>query len=356
MARLGKQARPQRTNTIPCVETLVKQRRIGKDDVGEIGLGCMGMSWAYGPGDEAESLKVLDRALELGVNHWDTADMYGAGENESLLAKSLPGKRARVFLATKFGNVFDTSLSSHTDLAAAAGGGYFVDGTPAYAKKCIDNSLKRLGVDHVDLYYLHRVDTRVPIEETVGAMAEFVSAGKTRYIGLSEASAETIRRAHAVHPITAVQSEFSLWTRDYEETVVPLCAELGITFVPYSPLGRGFLTGEIKKIDDLPEGDWRRSNPRFQGENFVKNLEIVALAEQIAKKHEATASQVALAWVLAQGEHICPIPGTKRLKYLELNASAAGLTLAPDEIEALSSVAPPAGDRYPAQQMARINL
>ena len=327
---------------------------IGKDLVGEIGLGCMGMSWAYGPGDETESLKVLDRALELGVNHWDTADMYGAGENEKLVAKSLPGKREKVFLATKFGNVFDPTLSSHVDLATA--GGMFVDGTPAYAAKCIDNSLKRLGVDHVDLYYLHRVDPRVPIEETVGAMAEFVKAGKTLHIGLSEASAETIRRAHAVHPIAAVQSEFSLWTRDYEEDVVPLCAELGITFVPYSPLGRGFLTGKIKTIDDLPEGDWRRSNPRFQGENFVKNLEIVALAEQIGKKHDATPSQVALAWVLAQGRHLCPIPGTKRLKYLELNAASATLTLAPDEIEALSSVAPPAGDRYPAQQMARINL
>ncbi len=315
----------------------------------------MGMSWAYGPGDEAESLRVLDRALELGVNHWDTADMYGAGENEKLLAKSLPGKRERVFLATKFGNVFDSALSSHTDLAAT-GGGMFVDGTPAYAAKCLDNSLKRLGVDHFDLYYLHRVDPRVPIEETVGAMAEFIAAGKTRHIGLSEASADTIRRAHRVHPIAAVQSEFSLWTRDYAEDVVPMCAELGITFVPYSPLGRGFLTGEIKTLDDLPEGDWRRSNPRFQGENFVKNLEIVALVEQIAKKHDAAPSQVALAWVLAQGKHLVPIPGTKRVKYLESNAAAANLTLAPDELEALSAVAPPAGDRYPKQHMSRINL
>ena len=336
------------------VELLVKQRQIGGEFVGEIGLGCMGMSWAYGPGDDAESLKVLDRSLDLGANHWDTADLYGAGENEKLLAKSLPGKRERVFLATKFGNVYDGSLSSHTDLANA--GGMFTDGTPAYAAKCIDNSLKRLGVDHVDLYYLHRVDPRTPIEDTVGAMAEFVKAGKTRAIGLSEASAETIRRAHAVHPIAAVQSEFSLWTRDYEDDVVPLCAELGIAFVPYSPLGRGFLTGELKTIDDLPDGDWRRSNPRFQGENFVKNLEIVALAEQIGKKHSATASQVTLSWVLACGDHICPIPGTKRLKYLESNAAAAALTLAPDEIEALSSVAPPAGDRYPEQQMSRINL
>ncbi|HLK16918.1 MAG TPA: aldo/keto reductase [Fimbriimonadaceae bacterium] len=333
----------------------MNQRKLGNDSVGEIGLGCMGMSWAYGPGDEAESLRVLDRALELGVNHWDTADMYGAGENEKLLAKSLPGKRERVFLATKFGNVFDSALSSHTDLAAT-GGGMFVDGTPAYAAKCLDNSLKRLGVDHVDLYYLHRVDPRVPIEETVGAMAEFIAAGKTRHIGLSEASADTIRRAHRVHPIAAVQSEFSLWTRDYAEDVVPMCAELGITFVPYSPLGRGFLTGEIKTLDDLPEGDWRRSNPRFQGENFVKNLEIVALVEQIAKKHDAAPSQVALAWVLAQGKHLVPIPGTKRVKYLESNAAAANLTLAPDELEALSAVAPPAGDRYPKQHMSRINL
>jgi aryl-alcohol dehydrogenase-like predicted oxidoreductase len=333
----------------------MNQRKIGTASVGELGLGCMGMSWAYGPGDETESLAVLDRALELGVNHWDTADMYGMGANETLLSKSLPGKRDKVFLATKFGNVFDRSISSHRDLAESTTD-FYVVGTPAYAAKCIDNSLKRLGVDHVDLYYLHRVDPRVPIEDTVGAMAEFVKAGKTRFIGLSEASAETIRRAHTVHPISAVQSEFSLWTRDYEDSVVPLCAELGAAFVPYSPLGRGFLTGEIKREADLPEGDWRRNNPRFQGENFVKNLEIVALAEQIAKKHGATASQVALAWVLAKGSHLCPIPGTKRLKYLEQNVGASNLHLAAEEVGALSNVAPPAGDRYPPQHMARINL
>lgn len=332
----------------------MKQRKFGTDAVGEIGLGCMGMSWAYGPGDDDESLQVLSRALDLGVNHWDTADMYGMGANERLVARALPGKRDRVFLATKFANVFDPSLSSHRDLAG--NGGMFTDGTPEYARKCIDNSLQRLGVDHVDLYYLHRVDPRVPIEETVGAMAEFVRAGKTRYIGLSEASAETIRRAHKVHPIAAVQSEFSLWTRDYEADVLPLCHELGITFVPYSPLGRGFLSGEIKAIDDLPADDWRRTNPRFQGENFVKNLEIVALVEQIAKRHQATASQVALAWTLAKGDHVAPIPGTKRLKYLESNAAAADLSLAADEIEALNAIEPPAGLRYPDAQMARVNL
>ncbi len=344
----------QLSRLIP-VEHEMKQRKIRADLVGEIGLGCMGMSFAYGPADEGESLLVLDRALELGVTHWDTADMYGAGANETLLSKSLPGKRDKIFLATKFGNVFDRDLSSHRDLAENTTE-YFVDGTPAYARKCIENSLQRLKVDHVDLYYLHRVDSRTPIEETVGEMAKFVAEGKIRNIGLSEASAETIRRAHAVHPVAAVQSEFSLWTRDYEGDVIPLCKELGIAFVPYSPLGRGFLTGEIKSEADLPEGDWRRMNPRFQGENFVKNLEIVALAQQIANKHQVTPSQVALAWVLAQGEHLCPIPGTKRLKYLEQNVAADDLQLSTDELEALSNVAPPAGDRYPAQHMARINL
>lgn len=332
----------------------MKQRKIGDTFVGEIGLGCMGMSWAYGPGDEAESLNVLSRSLELGVTHWDTADMYGMGANETLLAKALPGRRDQVFLATKFANVFDASLSSHSDLAAA--GGMFTDGTPAYAAKCIDRSLQRLGTDHVDLYYLHRVDPRVPIEDTVGAMAEFVKAGKTRFIGLSEASAETIRRAHKVHPITAVQSELSLWTRDYVNDVVPLCAELGITFVPYSPLGRGFLTGEIKSIDDLPADDWRRHNPRFIGDNFVKNLEIVALVEQIAKRHHAQPSQIALAWVLALDETMIPIPGTKRLKYLEQNASASDITLSDEDVAALTNLAPAIGDRYPEAQMSRINL
>lgn len=323
----------------------MKKRLIGKTNVGAIGLGCMGMSYAYGAADNAESLKVLNRALELGVNHWDSADMYGAGANEHLLAEGLKGVRDQVFLVTKFGNVFDRALTSHQDQVAAQAG-WIVDGTPAYAHKCIDLSLQRLQVDHVDLYYLHRVDDQVPIEDTVGAMAEMVTAGKIRNIGLSEASAETIRRAAKVHPIAAVQSEFSLWTRDYEADVIPLCKELGITFVPYSPLGRGFLTGQIKSIEDLAADDWRRQNPRFQGENFAKNMEIVAQVKSIADAHEVTPSQVALAWVLAQGEHLAPIPGTKRLKYLEENAASADLVLSSTELETLSQIQPPEGSRY----------
>jgi aryl-alcohol dehydrogenase-like predicted oxidoreductase len=314
----------------------------------------MGMSWAYGPGDESSSLQVLARALNLGVNHWDTADLYGAGENEKLLSKILPEIRDKVFLATKFGNVFDRAMTSHQD-QVQAGAGWIVDGTPEYARKSIDGSLARLGVDHVDLYYLHRVDQSVPIEETVGAMAEFIKEGKTRHIGLSEASAETIRRAHAVHPIAAVQSEYSLWTRDYEDDVIPLCAELGIAFVPYSPLGRGFLTGQIKSIDDLAPDDWRRTNPRFQGENFQKNFEIVELVKAIAETKGATVAQVALAWVLAKGEHLAPIPGTKRVKYLEENVGAANVTLSPEEVSALSSIVPPQGARYVEGAMAMLN-
>ncbi len=322
--------------------------------MGAIGLGCMGMSWAYGKADEAESLSVLARSLELGMNHWDTADMYGAGENEKLLAKALVDNRDKVFLATKFGNVYDRSLTSHQDLVEA-NTGWIVDGTPEYAKKCIDLSLQRLAVDHVDLYYLHRVDDRVPIEETVGAMADIVKAGKAKHIGLSEAAAETVRRAAKIHPIAAVQSEYSLWTRDYENDVVPLCKEIGAAFVAYSPLGRGFLTGEIKSESDLPEGDWRRTNPRFQGDNLLKNLGLVDLVKDIAAKRGAKPSQVALAWLLAQGSHISPIPGTKRLKYLEENAGSAELKLDPEDLLALSNALPPSGDRYPEGAMNFIN-
>ncbi|RYG86629.1 aldo/keto reductase, partial [bacterium] len=289
----------------------MKTRNIGDRSVGEIGLGCMGMSYAYGQPDDPSSLAVLARSLEIGVDHWDTADMYGAGENEKLLAKALPGVRDQVFLATKFGNVYDRSLTSHQD-QVQANAGWIVDGTPEYARKSIDLSLGRLGVDHVDLYYLHRTDDLVPIEETVGAMAEFVKAGKVRALGLSECSAETLRRAHAVHPIAAVQSELSVWTRDYLPDVVPLCAELGIAFVAYSPLGRGFLTGAFNSPEDFPEGDYRQRSPRFQGENFAKNKAIVDAVKEIADARGAKPGQVALAWVLAQGDHVVTIPGTKR--------------------------------------------
>lgn len=332
----------------------MKLRKIGQDEVGEIGLGCMGMSFAYGKGDDEESIRVLNRALEIKVNHWDTADMYGPETNERLLAQVLKDRRGEVFLATKFGNVYDKTLTSHQD-QVAQGVERIVDGTPEYLRKTIDRSLQRLGVDHVDLYYQHRVDPQVPIEETVGAMAELVKAGKVRYLGLSEASAETIRRAHAVHPIAAVQSEYSLWTRDYEADVIPLTKELGIAFVAYSPLGRGFLTGQIKSPEDLPEGDWRRMNPRFQGENFQTNLDIVRRVEAIADRKGVQPSRIALAWVLAQGEHILPIPGTKRVRYLEENAAAAGISLTPEELAELSSIQTGTGDRYPTSVMDAVN-
>lgn len=328
----------------------MKTRTIAGQEVGAIGLGCMGMSWAYGEPNDAESLQVLDRALELGVNHWDTADLYGAGENEKLLSQKLKTRRSDVFLATKFGNVYDRSLTTHQD-QVQANAGWIVDGTPAYLKKAIDLSLQRLGVDHVDLYYLHRVDTTLPIEETIGAMAELVQAGKVKALGVSEVNPDTLRRAHAVHPIAAVQNEYSLWTRDSEDDVLPLCEELGIAFVPYSPLGRGFLTGQIKSPDDLEEGDWRRSNPRFQGENFAANLKIVDLVNEIAQAHGVTNSQVALAWILARSGAAAPIPGTKRLKYLEENAGAADLTLSDEEVARLTDISGVAGARYPELMM-----
>lgn len=333
----------------------MKQRKIGTDQVGAIGLGCMGMSWAYGDGvSQPESEAVLLRALELGVNHWDTADLYGAGGNEKLLAPTLKQVRARVFLATKFGNVYDRSLTLHKD-QVESNATWIVDGTPEYARKSIDLSLQRLGVDHVDLYYLHRVDPKIPIEETVGAMAEFVKEGKVRFLGLSEVSADTVRRANQVHPISAVQNELSLWTQDYLEDVLPYCAEIGAAFVPYSPLGRGFLTGEIKSFADLPENDWRRTNPRFQGENFEKNFEIVRRVNSIASKHGVTNAQVALAWVLALGDHVAPIPGTKRVKYLEQNAGAAAVELTREDLESLGEIRPPVGERYPEAAMAFVN-
>ncbi|MBC8066005.1 MAG: aldo/keto reductase [Chlorobia bacterium] len=330
----------------------MKQRKIGDRLVGEIGLGCMGMSWAYGQGATTEDAHgVLNRALELGVNHWDTADLYGAGENEKLIGPVVRERRDEVFLATKFGNVYDKSLTNHQD-QVEANVQWIVDGTPEYARRAIDLSLQRLGVDQIDLYYLHRVDPQVPIEETVGAMAEFVTAGKVKHLGISEVSAATIRRANAVHPIAAVQNEFSLWTRDSEEFELPVTKELGIALVPYSPLGRGFLTGEIKSLDDLAPDDWRRSNPRFQGDNLAKNLEIVEQVKTIASKHEATPAQVALAWVLAQGENIAPIPGTKRISRLEENVASAELELSSEELKTLSEILQPEGLRYPEFAMA----
>jgi aryl-alcohol dehydrogenase-like predicted oxidoreductase len=324
----------------------MEQRTIGGDLVGAIGLGCMGMSWAYGQPDEEESLRTLDRALELGVNHWDTADLYGGGENERLLAKRLSSRRSEVFLATKFGNVYDRTLTHHQDLVEA-NAPWIVDGTPAYARKQLEGSLERLGVDHIDLYYLHRVDDRAPIEETIGAMSRFVEEGKVRHLGVSEVGVETLRRAHITHPIAAVQNELSLWTRDSLDDVLPFCGQEGIAFVPYSPLGRGFLTGQIKSFDDLPEDDWRRSNPRFQPEQFQINLQIVAEVEEIAEELGATPAQVALAWILSLGSHVCPIPGTKRVKYLEENAGAVNVTLTDEHKRTLGALSEAAGARYP---------
>lgn len=325
------------------------QRTLGDREVGAIGLGCMGMSHAYGSPDEAESLRVLDRSLELGCDHWDTADMYGQGANEILVAKALKKHRDQVFLATKFANVFDRSLTSHQDLVAA-NAPLIVDGTPAYVRKAIEKSLARLGVDHVDLYYLHRVDDRVPIEETVGAMARLVEEGKTRFLGLSEVGPETLRRAHATHPIAAVQMEYSLWTRDIEADTIPAARELGVPVVAYSPLGRGFLTGQFSKAEDFPEGDYRRTSPRFQAENIDANVELVKVIQSVADKHGATTAQVAIAWVMAQGEDILPIPGTKKTKWLEANAASDGIVLDADDLAVLDGLTA-SGERYPELAM-----
>lgn len=319
----------------------MKKRRLGGQGlvVSEMGLGCMGMSEFYGPGDEEESIGVIHRALELGVDFLDTADMYGPFTNERLVGRAVRDRRERVVLATKFGN-------ERGEDGAFLG----VRGDPEYVRRACDASLARLGVDHVDLYYQHRVDTRVPIEETVGAMAELVAAGKVRWLGLSEAAPETLRRAHAVHPISALQTEYSLWTRDVEEDgVLATVRELGIGFVAYSPLGRGFLTGRFRRPDDLPEGDFRRRNPRFAGESFDRNLELVRRVEEVAGRLGVTPAQLALAWVLAQGGDVVPIPGTKRVGYLEQNAAAAEIELSPDDLARLDEVFPAgaaAGERY----------
>ncbi len=328
----------------------MQKRRLGRNgpEVSAIGLGCMGMSDFYAGGDEAESIATIHHALDCGVTFLDTADMYGVGENEKLIGRAIAKRRDEVFLATKFGNV-----------RAPDGAFLGVDGRPDYVRASCDASLNRLGVETIDLYYQHRVDPKTPIEETVGAMADLVRAGKVRYLGLSEAAPATLRKACAVHPIAALQTEYSLWSREPEQEILAACRELGVGFVPYSPLGRGFLTGRFKSTRDLPQDDYRRQTPRFQGENFEKNLALLDRVEAFAREKRCTPAQLALAWVLAQGEDIVPIPGTKRRKYFDQNLGALEISLSAEDIARIAEALPAgaaAGTRYVEQHMKALNL
>jgi aryl-alcohol dehydrogenase-like predicted oxidoreductase len=328
----------------------MEKRKLGKEglEVSAMGLGCMGMSEFYGSHNEEESIETIERAMELGISFFDTADMYGRGRNEELLGKAIRGCRDRVIVATKFGIVRTDDVRQHR-----------INGRPEYVRSACEASLRRLGIETIDLYYQHRVDQDTPIEETVGAMAGLVNEGKVRYLGLSEAGPQTIRRACSVHPITALQTEYSLWSREVEDEILSTCRELSVGFVPYSPLGRGFLTGEITKVADLQEDDWRRYSPRFQEENFEQNLVLAKKIQEMAAEKNCTSAQLALAWVLAQGKDIAPIPGTKRKTYLEENVAALGLDLTPEDLKRIEEICPrgvAAGSRYPEAGMKLVSV